>query len=638
MVLVEVGDRGSGGDGRKVVPVEFHMLLVGLLDGGMGEGVMGLGDVGIVHDGDVANVALGGPGVIEGEGLVEAWAEEMLEGLSNILVENPPELDAGSGALTSARMEAGADEAGDNGPQAGGLDTGGAEGLEDLALDLEVGVDGGDEDEGHDGVVWVDVLGGGAVALDGGVELGASREEEWQNLHDHELHGDGGDGHPEEREHAWHESRLGEEPGAGLEVVGGGRERLLDLDVVRAEVGDIGEVFDDGAVVMAAELTIGVDAVALGVDCSHDSIPIGGDSKVEGLASGLDELGLEGGGRGPVDLNVAVLGAVPWVVEEITQDHDLIGRHVVLCVVEVIEAGVAIELLASNGEPSVSRFVVELDGPSAVDSLRGDSIVLRDPDAASENITRRGSDLHGEGARVDDGEPSEGIEVRTCTQALEAIHTLGDIVGLLRGHGHLKGELLVAEHEGGRRRAPGGEDRLGLLDEDVKSIGILLQEAIEIDELAAHLGVGLVGAAVLFGPRLGVGRGRDEGDVDVEIVGVLDGADELLELVLEVLAALGAHHEVVLHGDGETMAHEVGLVGALGLGEGAGGGLVGDAGGEALVEGPGGPGELLVGVFNVLVGKDEGGEGGIGGIGDEAVDAVSEVGVGALQGLRQLQP
>ena len=338
-----------------------------------------------------------------------------------------------------------------------------------------------------------------------------------------------------------------------------------------------------------------------------------------------------------MDLDVVVVDAVPWVDEEVTQDHDLIGRHVVVGVVEVVEAGVTVKLLAADAEPSILGLVVELNRPAAVDSLRRDAVVLGDADAASEDVTRRRADLHGEGTRVDDGEPAERRDIGARTQPLDAVHALGDIVGLLRGHGHLEGKLLVAEHEGGRRRAPEGEDRLGLLDEDVKSVGVLLQEAVQIDELTTHLGIGLVGGAVLLRPRLGVRRRCDEGDMDIEIVGVLNGANQLPELVLEVLTALGAHHEVVLHGDGKAMAHEIGLVGALGLGEGAGRGLVGDPGGEALVKGPRGPGELLVGVFNVLVGQDEGGEGGTGGIGDEAVDAVREVGIGSHQGLGKLQ-
>ena len=298
VVLVEVGHRGGGRDGGQVVPVKLGMLLVGLFDGRVGEGVMGLRDVGIVHDGDIASVALRRPRVVEGQRLVEARAEEMLEGLTDVVIEHPAELDAVAGALAGARVEAGANEAGDDGSQAGGLDASGAQRLEDLPLNIQVGMDGCHEDEGHDGVVRIDVLGGGAVALDGGVELDAEREEEGQDGGAHELHGDGGNGHPEQREHAGHEGGLGEEPGAGLEVVGGGWEGVVNLYGVGSEVGDVGEVFDDGAIMMAAELAIGVDTIALGVDGGHDGVPVRGDGMGEGLACGLDELGLPIGASG----------------------------------------------------------------------------------------------------------------------------------------------------------------------------------------------------------------------------------------------------------------------------------------------------------------------------------------------------
>jgi len=119
--------------------------------------------------------------------------------------------------------------------------------------------------------------------------------------------------------------------------------------------------------------------------------------------------------------------------------------------------------------------------------------------------------------------------------------------------------------------------------------------------------------------------------VDVEVVGHLDAPDELEELVVKVFAPLGRHHKVVLEVDGETVANRVARVRALGLGEGACGGLVRHPAGEALVEGPDVPLDLPVDVVDVTVGQDDAGERGIGGVGDEAVDAIGEPGVGPLE-------
>ena len=124
----------------------------------------------------------------------------------------------------------------------------------------------------------------------------------------------------------------------------------------------------------------------------------------------------------------------------------------------------------------------------------------------------------------------------------------------------------------------------------------------------------------------------------VEVVGELDGADELIELALEVLAARLAHHEVVLEDDGHTLADKVASERALALLEGPGGGLVGHAGRQALVKGPHVPLDLAVDILDVLVGQDAAGERGVGRVGDEAVDAVGEVLVWALEDVGQVPP
>ena len=73
-------------------------------------------------------------------------------------------------------------------------------------------------------------------------------------------------------------------------------------------------------------------------------------------------------------------------------------------------------------------------------------------------------------------------------------------------------------------------------------------EAKEVNVLADDLVVGLGRRVVLLSPLLGIRELRDQGNVHVKVVGVLDGANNLLQLVLEVLAALVAHHEVAIFG------------------------------------------------------------------------------------------
>ena len=190
--------------------------------------------------------------------------------------------------------------------------------------------------------------------------------------------------------------------------------------------------------------------------------------------------------------------------------------------------------------------------------------------------------------------------------------------------------------QGKKGQAPALEDGLGLLYEDVEGVDVLLDHAEEVAVLAAELARGLLGGVELLAHRLLVGRGEDEGHVDVEVVAVLDAADELVELVLEVLAARGGHHEVVLEDDGHAVPHHVGREGALGLLEGAGRRLVRHAGRHALIKGPDVPLELAVGLVLVHVREEACRERGVGGVGDEAVDAVREPGVGPLEHVREV--
>ena len=294
------------------------------------------------------------------------------------------------------------------------------------------------------------------------------------------------------------------------------------------------------------------------------------------------------------------------------------------------------QLLEGECLPRVPLLVVELEVAIRVLAAGRDAVVLGHADAPTEDVAGRGAGLHGEGPRVDDGQASVGGDVGPRPEALDAVDALGEVAGLLRGHCELEGELGVAEEEIRLRPAPGLELRLGLLDEDVQRVLVLLDEPEEVHKLPAHLGRGAVLDKVALPDGLLVGRGEHEGHVHVEVVGVLDAAYELLQLIPEVLAALLRHHEVVLEDDGETLPDDVARERALALGERAGRGLVRHAAGHALVEGPHVPFELAVGVRQVLVGQDLGGERAVGRVRDQPVDAIGEPRVGPLEGVWQV--
>lgn len=114
------------------------------------------------------------------------------------------------------------------------------------------------------------------------------------------------------------------------------------------------------------------------------------------------------------------------------------------------------------------------------------------------------------------------------------------------------------------------------------------------------------------------------------------GITRLLQLVLEVLAALVAHHKVVLHGDRETVADGVPCIRALGLRQRTRGRLVRNARGHALVERPHIPLDLGVHVLDVLVRQEDGREGRGRGVRDEPIHPVCEIRVGALERVRQM--
>ena len=122
----------------------------------------------------------------------------------------------------------------------------------------------------------------------------------------------------------------------------------------------------------------------------------------------------------------------------------------------------------------------------------------------------------------------------------------------------------------------------------------------------------------------------------VEIIAVLDAPDELIQLVLKVLATLGGHHEVVLEDDGHTVSDHVAGELPLGLRERTSRRLVRHARRHALIELPDIPRELPIRVLLVQVREDPGGEGGVGGVGDETIDPIRQPGVGPLEDIGQM--
>ena len=315
-----------------------------------------------------------------------------------------------------------------------------------------------------------------------------------------------------------------------------------------------------------------------------------------------------------------------------------VGVHGVVHAVAFVggHAGHGHELLPGEAEHGVAALVVEL--VLALGGLVGprDVVVLGHAHAAAEEVAGGGAGVHGELARVDDAEAAVRGEVGAVGEAGLAVGSVGEVIGLLRQHGELRGERAVAEEEAGRAGAPGLEIVLRVLDEDVERVGHLLHDAEEVDVLAADLGGGFVLVVVLLVHEALVAGGLEERNVHVEVVGELDGADELRELVLEVLAPRGGHHEVVLHGDGETLADSVAGERALGLREHAGGGLVRHARRDALVETVHVPLELLVGVLEVHVRQYVAGERRVGSVCNQAVDAVCKVLVVALEGVGEV--
>ena len=198
-----------------------------------------------------------------------------------------------------------------------------------------------------------------------------------------------------------------------------------------------------------------------------------------------------------------------------------------------------------------------------------------------------------------------------------------DVLGLGGRERHLEAHLRADEHKVGLVAAPLLDHRLGLLDDDVHRVHVLLHKAKAVNVVAQRL-LQVVVEVVALAHRAQVARGVNQRHVHVEVVGVLDALHDLQDLVLEVLHALLGHHKVVLHRDGETLPHGVARERLLALRERARGRFVGHARGEPLVEAPHVPLNLFVGVLHVHVREDHRRKRRLRRVYNQPVDAVRE--------------
>jgi len=114
------------------------------------------------------------------------------------------------------------------------------------------------------------------------------------------------------------------------------------------------------------------------------------------------------------------------------------------------------QVLEGHGEPSVTLLVVQLEIVLEIGLIGRDPVVLGRAHAPPQDVARLLPSLHREGPRVDDGEPPVAAQVRALLEALDAVGPLREVVGLVRDHGHLEGELGVAQEEVRHGRAPAG--------------------------------------------------------------------------------------------------------------------------------------------------------------------------------------
>eukprot|EP00960_Hanusia_phi_P040591 754549-Hanusia_phi.AAC.5 len=242
--------------------------------------------------------------------------------------------------------------------------------------------------------------------------------------------------------------------------------------------------------------------------------------EVEVLVLVLDPLDVPGRVL-PVDTD----GPDGFVLADVVVGEDALDPRVLDEVLEgEVEVGVLglvveAESVRDADPPPVGELVVDEVADAAVDA-----VVLGDAGPAAEHVTGGLTGVHAELAGVDDGHPPVAGEVGPLLQEHRAAGSVGQVLRLLRVEGHLHGERAVAHQEGGWLRAPALEGVLGVLDQDVEGVGVLLHDAVAVDVLPDELVGGLLRGVVLFAQVRLVGGREEQGLVHVQVVGHLDGA------------------------------------------------------------------------------------------------------------------
>ena len=279
-----------------------------------------------------------------------------------------------------------------------------------------------------------------------------------------------------------------------------------------------------------------------------------------------------------------------------------------------------------NSGPVVRGLVVQLNKIISIGLLTAFSrhdVKLCGAHAAAEDVAGHGAVVEREALALDDLEAAVRGEGRPLLEQLFAVFALRKVFGALGGHRELEAKLARAEHKDGVDAAPAEDLRLGVLDDNVHGVHVLLHKAKVVLVVLQRLGQKVVDEVALADARE-VARRGEECHVHVEVVCVLNALHDLLDLVLEVDHAGLAHHKVVLECDREALAHGVAREGLLALCERARRALVRHARGESLVEAPHVPLDLTIGVLKVLVREDGRGKRGVRGVSDEAVDPVRD--------------
>ena len=243
--------------------------------------------------------------------------------------------------------------------------------------------------------------------------------------------------------------------------------------------------------------------------------------------------------------------------------------------------------------------------------------------APAHEVARHEPLVHGKRLALYDAEPAVLLQHRPVAQQLLAVGPLRQVARLLLAHRELEAELAAAQQKVGLVAAPRLDHGLGLLDEDIHGVHVLLHKAKAVNVVAQRL-LQVVVEVVALAHRAQVARGVNQRHVHVEVVGVLDALHDLQDLILKVLHALLGHHKVVLHRDGETLPHGVARERLLALRERARGRFVGHARGEPLVEAPHVPLNLFVGVLHVHVREDHRRKWRLRRVYNQPVDAVRE--------------